>query len=169
MHHATSQGYKVPQPQGFSTDFGLFAIYNAYSLLKNEVPACRTVKQEEMRNHIYKCLTQRIISDFPASPTTNWLQIYIRDQQQRCINKAAMQNLAKSEMGTTVTLRLSQSNIKNKHELSERNRIIASSKQKDAVMSQHTMLKLDESERKCASDYRKKTKKQGQKMITQSN
>ena len=151
-------GYKVPQTQGCSTDCGLFAIYNAYSLLKHEDPACRTVKQNEMRNHIYKCLTQGIISDFPASPTPNWLQIYMRDQQQRCINKAAMQNLTKSETEKTVTLRLSQSNIKNKHELSERNRISASRKQKAAVMSQHTKLKHDESERKCASDYREKNK-----------
>ena len=151
-------GYKVPQTQGCSTDCGLFAIYNAYSLLKHEDPACRTVKQNEMRNHIYKCLTQGIISDFPASPTPNWLQIYMRDQQQRCINKAAKQNLTKSETEKTVTLRLSQSNIKNKHELSERNRISANRKQKAAVMSQHTKLKHDESERKCASDYRKKNK-----------
>ena len=69
-----------------------------------------------------------------------------------------MQNLTKSEMGMTVTFRLSQSYIKNKHQLSERNRISASRKKKAAVMSQHTKLKHDESERKCASDYRKKNK-----------
>lgn len=87
--------YKVPQSQGCSTDCGHFAVYNAYSLLKHEFPACRTVQQNQMRNHLYKCLTRGIISDFPASDMTNWFQMYLCEQQQKCINKAAMQNLKK--------------------------------------------------------------------------
>ena len=59
--------YKYCQSQVGSSDCGLFSLVFAYVLAKGEDPSNYTFNQGKMRNHLFKCILQGRISDFPMT------------------------------------------------------------------------------------------------------
>ena len=61
----TNVKYILPQNQGASTDCGVFAVNNAFMLLKGLFPQHYEVQQSSLRTHLHACILQGYISDFP--------------------------------------------------------------------------------------------------------